>query len=57
MYQKDINSLPLKDGFRLRGTEMTRLETFLDAAFAFATTLLVISVGSIPENYQELIIL
>ena len=32
-----------KDGFRLRGLEMTRLETFTDAAFAFALTLLVIS--------------
>ena len=32
-----------KDGFRLRGLEMTRLETFTDAAFAFALSLLVIS--------------
>ena len=31
------------DGFRLRGVEMTRIETFTDAAFAFALTLLVIS--------------
>ena len=56
MNHQSIDSLPVKDGFRFRGTEMTRLETFLDAAFAFATTLLVISVGSIPENYQELIL-
>lgn len=32
-----------RDGFRLRGLEMTRLETFTDAAFAFALTLLVVS--------------
>lgn len=31
------------DGFRLRGLQMTRIETFTDAAFAFALTLLVIS--------------
>jgi uncharacterized membrane protein len=31
------------DGFRLRGAEMTRIETFTDAAFAFALTLLVVS--------------
>lgn len=43
-----------RDGFRLRGTEMTRLETFTDAAFAFAMTLLVISVGSVPSTYDEL---
>ena len=30
-------------GFRLRGLNMTRIETFTDAAFAFALTLLVIS--------------
>lgn len=31
------------DKFRLRGLEMTRIETFTDAAFAFALTLLVVS--------------
>ena len=30
-------------GFRLRGLDMTRIETFTDAAFAFALTLLVIA--------------
>ena len=45
-----------KQGFQLRGTEVTRLETFIDAAFAFAVTMLVISVGDIPNNYQELIL-
>lgn len=56
MNNTDLNSLPKKDGFRLRGTGTTRLETFLDAAFAFATTLLVISLGSIPDSYEELIL-
>jgi len=51
-----LNNLLQKDGFRLRGTDMTRLETFMDAAFAFATTMLVISVGEIPKNYPELIL-
>ncbi len=50
-----LAKLPRKNGFRLRGLEMTRLETFTDAAFAFATTLLVISLGGIPGSYVELI--
>jgi uncharacterized membrane protein len=37
------NGATFKGVFRLRGLEMTRLETFTDAAFAFALTLLVIS--------------
>lgn len=52
--EKELDSLPKKNGFRLRGEEMTRLETFSDAAFAFAMTLQVISSG-IPKNYTELI--
>ena len=32
----DLDALPRLRGFRLRGMEMTRLETFIDAAFAFA---------------------
>ncbi len=34
--------------------DMTRTETFTDAAFAFALTLLVISVDAIPQNYDEM---
>jgi uncharacterized membrane protein len=44
-----------KDGFRQRGLEMTRIETFTDAAFAFAVSLLVISTQSVPTSYDELI--
>ncbi len=50
-----LAGLPVKNGFRLRGMEMTRLETFTDAAFAFAVTLLVISVDDIPGSYEEFI--
>lgn len=45
----------LNDGFLRRGHERTRLETFIDAAFAFALTMLVISIDSIPENIQQLL--
>ena len=45
-----------ENNFRLRGLEATRLETFIDAAFAFATTMLVISIGDIPKNFEELIL-
>ncbi len=43
------------DGFRERGGEVTRLEAFVDAAFAFALTMLVISVGTIPDTPAKLI--
>lgn len=42
------------DGFRLRGVEMTRLETFTDAAFAFAATMLVLSLEEIPSDSAQL---
>jgi uncharacterized membrane protein len=53
--EEALAKLSRKHGFRLRGLDMTRLETFLDAAFAFATTMLVISIDHIPGNYTELI--
>src|SRR3954466_3524836 len=40
---ENLDALPRIDGFRLRGIEMTRLETFIDAAFAFAVTVMVIA--------------
>lgn len=50
-----LAELPLKNGFRQRGMEMTRLETFTDAAFAFAVTLLVVGGGdAVPSNLEEL---
>lgn len=42
------------DGFRQRGTQVTRLETFVDAAFAFSLTLLVISFNDLPDTVAEL---
>ena len=54
--QKDLEAMEEKDGFRQRGKEMTRLETFIDAAFGFAITMLVVSSGEIPGNYPELIL-
>ena len=46
---------PLRaDGFRERGAAVTRLEAFVDAAFAFAVTLLVISLDSIPDSIDGL---
>ena len=50
----ELDALPVKDGFRLRGEAVTRLETFVDAAFAFAVTLLVVSFGSVPGTFAEL---
>src|SRR3982074_2632973 len=39
----DLDSLPRLHGFHLRGMQMTRLETFIDAAFAFAISMLVVA--------------
>ena len=49
-----LDRLPLRDGFRQRGEASTRIETFTDAAFAFALTLLVVSL-EIPGTWQELL--
>ena len=50
-----LSSCPIEDGFRMRGQEMTRIEVFIDAAFAFALTMLVISFDRIPENLDEVV--
>ena len=51
----DLDSLPRLRGFRLRGMQMTRLETFIDAAFAFAISMLVIAANQVPDNIEELL--
>ena len=38
-----------------RQRQATRLETFVDAAFAFALTMLVVSVDSVPQSFDELV--
>src|SRR6476659_4940452 len=46
----DLDGLPRLNGFRLWGMQMTRLETFIDAAFAFAISMLVIAAPQITDN-------
>src|SRR5437763_8755482 len=52
---KDLDALPRLGGFRLRGMQITRLETFIDAAFAFAITMLVIAAQQIPDDIETLL--
>jgi uncharacterized membrane protein len=50
-----LETCPVENGFRIRGLDMTRIEVFVDAAFAFAVTLLVISFDEIPSNFPEMV--
>ncbi len=50
-----LAQLKIENGFYLRGLEVTRLDTFVDATFAFVLTLLVISFDALPTNYQEML--
>ena len=50
----NLSELPVENGVRLRGEQITRLETFVDAAFAFAVTLLVVSFDAMPGSFAEL---
>ena len=54
--QAFLDSCARQDGRILRGAHMTRVETFVDAAFAFAFTMLVISIDEMPRNVTELMI-
>jgi hypothetical protein len=52
--EEQLAGLQVRDGFRQRGAEMTRLESLTDAAFALALTFLVISTQQVPQSYDEL---
>jgi uncharacterized membrane protein len=48
-----LNEHIAKDGFRLRGTSMSRIDAFSDVVFGFAITLLVVSL-EVPRTFEEL---
>lgn len=50
-----LASCPRDGSLILRGHSMTRIETFVDAAFAFTLTLLVISIDEIPRSPVQLV--
>ncbi|MFC1696631.1 TMEM175 family protein [Pseudomonadota bacterium] len=54
--QEFVDKCPVEGGFRMRGLEMTRIEVFVDAAFAFAVTMLVISFDAIPTSFPEIVL-
>src|SRR4051812_7991550 len=57
MFRKALakSTSPGKAGFHYRGHEVKRIETFSDAVFAFAVTLLIVSL-EVPKTFEELMI-
>ncbi|WP_051275691.1 TMEM175 family protein [Aestuariibacter salexigens] len=55
MQDNVTDATPQRFRFRLRGESMDRLETFVAAAFAFAVTMLVISIDDVPKTFDEFV--
>ncbi len=51
---RSASSLEVIDGFRQRGMEVSRLESFSDTVFGFALTLLIVSLD-VPKTFNDLI--
>ncbi len=47
-----IKQLPTKNGFYLRGNDMSRIETFVAASFAFLMTMIMVAGNDIPKNIE-----
>jgi uncharacterized membrane protein len=54
MLQETLSTEAAPGVFRVRGTEISRLEGFSDVVFGFALTLIVVSL-EVPRSYDELI--
>lgn len=54
MQNQDLNNLPVRDHFRLRGHQGTQMDGLTDGIFALAVAVLLIS-SSVPTNFTELI--
>ena len=50
---EELLRLPVKDGFYLRGNEMSRIETFVAAAFAFLITMVMVAGNDIPQDVDS----
>jgi hypothetical protein len=48
----ELHDYIAKDGFRLRGTALSRIDGFSDVVFGFALTLIVVSL-EVPKTYAE----
>lgn len=57
MLQRNVSSKKREryKGFHFRGHEVKRIETFSDGVFAFAVTLLIVSL-EVPKSFEELIV-
>src|SRR5674476_932400 len=56
MFRKVIaDKIEGNNTFRFRGHEVRRIEAFSDAVFAFAVTLLIVSL-EVPKSFEELMV-